>query len=121
MLGVILWNDPDTHRAVIWCEDHGQLAFYRPDLAQVQDVPDVTVGDLVEFELRQDKTLRYAHDLVLVSGKHYKDIAENLVPAAQSLSERCPKASVYQANPEPVGNVIEFRKIVVAPKGFAVA
>ncbi|NIY98004.1 hypothetical protein HC022_17720 [Salipiger sp. HF18] len=29
MYGVVLWADHSDHKAVIWCEDHGDLAFYR--------------------------------------------------------------------------------------------
>lgn len=28
MLGVVLWADIDDRKAVIWCEDHGNLAYY---------------------------------------------------------------------------------------------
>ncbi len=27
MYGVILWSDQEAQRAVIWCEDHGKLAY----------------------------------------------------------------------------------------------
>ena len=28
MYGVILWSDQTAQRAVIWCEDHGKLAYF---------------------------------------------------------------------------------------------
>lgn len=30
MYGVILWSDEITQKAVIWCEDHGRLAYFNP-------------------------------------------------------------------------------------------
>lgn len=112
MLGVILWSDPETRKAVIWCEDHGQLAFYHPDPAQVRVAEELAVGDLVKFELRQDSNLRYAHNVILVSGKQYKDIAENLVSSTQSKKN--------DAN-DILGNVIEFKKIKIQTNKYAVA
>ena len=32
MYGVILWSDQKAQRAVIWCEDHGKLAYFNPKL-----------------------------------------------------------------------------------------
>ena len=114
MLGVILWNDPETDRAVIWCEDQGQLAFYRPDLSKPKLSDELTVGDLVQFDLRQDETLRYAHNVHLVAGNHYKDIADNLVSNASQATYS------VQRKPAP-RNIIEFRKTKTTAHGYAVA
>ena len=47
MIGVILWSSPAKEKAVIWCEDHGSLAYLqgRDNLAFACDWPDA--GDLV--------------------------------------------------------------------------
>ena len=30
MYGVVLWIDKNAQKAVIWCEDHGNLAYFNP-------------------------------------------------------------------------------------------
>ena len=30
MMGVIIWSDAVARKAVVWCDDHGELAFLRP-------------------------------------------------------------------------------------------
>ena len=32
MFGVVLWADPVDRKAVIWCEDHGDLAYFKGSL-----------------------------------------------------------------------------------------
>lgn len=30
MIGVIIWSDPIERKAIVWCEDQGDLAFLKP-------------------------------------------------------------------------------------------
>jgi hypothetical protein len=77
MQGVILWCDPDKGKAVIWCEDHGQLAYYNDHgLSMIPFAFDV--GDLVIFEQEQRDGLRYAHDMRLVASQEYPALADQL-------------------------------------------
>jgi hypothetical protein len=57
MNGVVLWSDVDQHKAVIWCEDQGELAFYAQKTPM--DVVDLYEGDLICFDLtlRQNKRM----------------------------------------------------------------
>ena len=67
MIGVILWSDPAAKKAVIWCEDHGDLAFLsRPETAGLPDVF-VDVGDVVEFDLLAQRNTRRAENVKLIS------------------------------------------------------
>ncbi|MBY5932854.1 hypothetical protein KUV51_07570 [Tateyamaria omphalii] len=61
MIGVILWSDPAKAKAVIWCEDHGDLAFLSAD--DCPTLPDVffDVGDIVEFDVFAEKNIRKVH------------------------------------------------------------
>jgi len=77
MFGVILWSDPDREKAVIWCEDHGQLAFYNDHSASILPYA-YDVGDLVEFNVEELDDLRYASDLRLVSQHEYPTLAAAL-------------------------------------------
>lgn len=63
MFGVILWCDPAKQKAVIWCEDHGNLAFLSP--SETGRIPDgtISVGDIVEFDVITRSNLRLAQDV----------------------------------------------------------
>lgn len=58
MIGVILWSDPTDRKAVIWCEDQGDLAYYA--LAGQDPLPDpfFDVGDVVEFDVTTERDTR---------------------------------------------------------------
>lgn len=96
MLGVVLWSDNEDNKAVIWCEDHGDLAFFNGgDTAQF-DAVDLDAGDLVHFELQQEKHLRYAHNPRRIETGAYEGLAEQLQDVAQ------PKQpNQMRANPMP--------------------
>ena len=49
MNGVVLWSNESQQKAVIWCEDQGDLAFYSQE--QCQALVDLHVGDLICFDL----------------------------------------------------------------------
>ena len=67
MIGVILWSDPTEKKAVIWCEDHGDLAFMsQPDVFGLSDAF-VDVGDVVEFDLRTKRTTRQVENVKILS------------------------------------------------------
>lgn len=65
MFGVVLWSDTDERKAVIWCEDHGDLAFYKQSEHEEQ-LP-LDAGDWVQFDMTMDRDMRYAHNPRLVS------------------------------------------------------
>ncbi|MEM8655543.1 MAG: hypothetical protein AAGF36_12430 [Pseudomonadota bacterium] len=58
MIGVILWSDPAAEKAVIWCEDHGDLAYLSRE--ECAGLPDgfFDVGDMVQFDLTADRSVR---------------------------------------------------------------
>ncbi|WP_347266990.1 hypothetical protein [Paracoccus sp. (in: a-proteobacteria)] len=68
MIGVILWSSPAREKAVIWCEDHGALAYMQgcESLAFPANWPQA--GDLVELEVEEIDDLRHARQVALVSG-----------------------------------------------------
>lgn len=76
MLGVVLWSDTHERNAVIWCEDHGDLAFYRS--AADGKAPDLDAGDLVQFELRLHQHRRQAHNPRLIAEGVYARLADQL-------------------------------------------
>lgn len=74
MIGVILWSSPAKEKAVIWCEDHGSLAYLQgqENLAAPDDWPEA--GDLVELEVEPMNDLRYARSVSLVSGNKRSEL-----------------------------------------------
>lgn len=78
MFGVVLWSDAKDRKAVIWCEDHGDLAYYvDPDQSALDGVS-LDAGDLIQFDMRQDAHLRLARNPQLVVEQEYPDLASKL-------------------------------------------
>lgn len=69
MLGVVLWSDASDRKAVIWCEDQGDLAYVKaPDnIFHTGDFFDA--GDLVQFDMEMHKSMRFANNPRLVIEK----------------------------------------------------
>lgn len=64
MFGVVLWCDRNNESAVIWCEDHAQLAFYKKSGQEdFTDKFELQVGDLVKFDVMQLGELRMASNI----------------------------------------------------------
>jgi hypothetical protein len=78
MIGVVLWSDTTDRKAVIWCEDHGDLAFYTKSQDSAAQDFSMDAGDLVQFDLTVDRHLRFAHNPRLVADGLYPDLADSL-------------------------------------------
>jgi hypothetical protein len=62
MLGVVLWSDVSDRKAVIWCEDQGDLAYVNASDAVLNNGEFFDAGDLVQFEVETSHTMRYANN-----------------------------------------------------------
>lgn len=113
MLGVVLWNDPEAEKAVIWCEDHGQLAFFKGELEDTAHKVELNVGDLVSFEMIEDAHLRYARGVRTLSAQEYPDIANCLAPSAT--------AEDLDADEDDDTNVVKIDPSIFGDKKWAVA
>lgn len=51
MIGVILWRDVVETKAVIWCEDQGDLAYFSGTESTAGDLESLKVGDVVQFDV----------------------------------------------------------------------
>ncbi len=87
MFGVVLWSDEQEQKAVIWCEDHGDLAFYSNTGDGSRHVLDA--GDWVQFDMTMERHQRFAHNPRLVYEGVYPDLADALsaVPASRPVPE----------------------------------
>jgi len=81
MNGVVLWSDASQHKAVIWCEDQGDLAFYSQD--QPQAPVDLYEGDLVCFDLTLQQNTRLVVNPQVLEKSACSGLAQSL-NAAQS-------------------------------------
>ena len=76
MFGVVLWSDMRDKKAVIWCEDHGDLAYYSQPERSEQAAFDA--GDWVQFDLSMVGTCRMALNPRLIAEGVYAALAESL-------------------------------------------
>lgn len=82
MIGVVLWSNVASEKAVIWCEDQGDLAFLniREDLAPW--VGHVSSGDMLCFEIQDVGSVRTARDATLVARNQAPELADVLESVA---------------------------------------
>lgn len=67
MFGVVIYISPDRQRAIIWCEDHGPLAYVKADKTLRDTRQAIAVGDCVRFSARTDGDFRIGRELCPIS------------------------------------------------------
>ncbi|MEM7596811.1 MAG: hypothetical protein AAF382_03875 [Pseudomonadota bacterium] len=65
--------------AVIWCEDHRKLAYFSQNPSPSAADMLFGVGDLVEFEIREENDLRLALAPVVVAERHHSLLSDELL------------------------------------------
>lgn len=78
MYGVVLWTDDRDSKAVIWCEDHGNLAFYSDRGGSLHDGVSLDAGDLIQFEVGEEQDMRMARNPQRVEAGHAPSLASDL-------------------------------------------
>ncbi len=92
MYGVVVWSDRKDRKAVIWCEDHGDLAYYRgPGDDQLRPEPDLNVGDFVQFRVKDAGNIRLADAPRLIAEQQFSGLAESLCRAGEQVGAPAPK------------------------------
>ena len=99
MIGVILWNDTATSRAVIWCEDHGGLAYVSGSDNEAEEFQPKRVGDVVTFDLQLDGSVRRALNVSVIKETWGKSLAGQLKSMATGMT----------TTPQPERKIIPFR------------
>lgn len=92
MYGVVLWSDPRQNRAVIWCEDHGDLAYYEGGMPEVRPGPELDPGDLVRFDVSEGKRMRIVSNPQVVASDQYPSLAGDLRREGARLTTGLPQA-----------------------------
>lgn len=78
MIGVVLWSDPSVRKAVIWCEDQGDLAFLNCSEDVISTDTFFDAGDLVQFDVEIDASMRRVNNAKLVIEKFGKGLPDAL-------------------------------------------
>ena len=79
MIGVILWSDTQERKAVVWCEDQGDLAFLGGGDTRFDHLGQLEAGDILEFDVEVDGNFRRVGNPTLVSGYETRDVATSLI------------------------------------------
>lgn len=91
MYGVVLWTDQRQNQAVIWCEDHGDLAFYR---GAAGGDSAMAAGDLVQFDLRDGGDMRFAEAPRLVTRHSHPTLSAELKKVGARMGTVAPNRPV---------------------------
>ncbi|KIC29841.1 hypothetical protein RA24_04770 [Leisingera sp. ANG-M6] len=100
MIGVILWSDAPLTKAVIWCGDQGDLAFFtnKADAG----FPELNPGDWVEFDIILSGNIRIAEDLSVVVEQGSPDLADRLSATAECGEKAEPDCQEQKVVPFPL-------------------
>jgi len=85
MYGVVLWSDETKNRAVIWCDDHGDLAFYRRDARAREAKMPFKAGDLIQFDLKEATAMRIVSRPRVVERESYPNLTDDLREAGAAM------------------------------------
>lgn len=84
MIGVVLWADARDRKAVIWCEDHGNLAYYTAPNQTAHEGECLDAGDLIAFDIREEHDCRLARNPRRVNAGFAPYLAHDLSGARRS-------------------------------------
>ena len=108
MMGLVLWCDLNDQKAVFWCEDHGDLAFYDASQEVAADFGLLGAGDMVKFDVTLQSKIRRAHNACLVEQKVCNGLQDKLRQSAEhNGSEDKPEAKT--------GKVLQFSRHFANP------
>ncbi|MCH2164322.1 MAG: hypothetical protein MK098_06675 [Marinovum sp.] len=104
MCGVVLWSSIEEGRAIIWCEDHGDLAFYHADQTDVHLGGMLDAGDLIDFDVDDDSDHRLATNPRLLVEDHAPRLPQGLRHGTNALR------NASEPEPSQDSNVIRMPK-----------
>ena len=81
MFGVVLWSSDTSRKAVIWCEDQGDLAYMDMTDVMADTNGGFGPGDLLRIELDNDPKVRRVRHARLIETDHAPDLAQQLETA----------------------------------------
>lgn len=102
MYGVILWSGCAGQKALIWCEDHADLALFDNG----DEMHAFTVGDMVSFELDETQAERRATKMKLITKQYHPELPAALLNAAKTATRTPQKTAPEQ--PAQSAEIIAF-------------
>lgn len=78
MFGVVLWSDAKDGKAVFWCEDQGDLAYFETSNVLMDADAHFDAGDMVQFDVHVEQRLRRASNARLVLEQAYSGLPDQL-------------------------------------------
>lgn len=105
MLGVVLWSDSRENKAVIWCEDHGDLAYFDGTGGVIYEGLPLDAGDLVSFEMEYARDLRLARNMRRIERGSYEGIGERLATASGPAK---PARKPTSSPAHPTAEIVQF-------------
>lgn len=84
MIGVVVWSSLERQKAVIWCDDHGALAYLHgaDELTNGSSWPDA--GDLLELDYETIGDLRHARRVTVINPGHCPGLPQVLRDSASA-------------------------------------
>ena len=107
MFGVVLWSDASAGKAVIWCEDQGELAYYTPTEDSLHEGPELDAGDLIQFDLSVHKNIRKASNPQLVVQSHSPSLPDKLREGQRSCAN-----STAPASADRTSNIVNLNRYI---------
>lgn len=115
MFGVILWVNSTDRKAVIWCEDEGDLAYFEDEIQPIEaEKGFFDAGDYVEFDVMTDKKLRRASNPIAVFsiGRDKNDRSEyDFVSGTSAVAEIADQSTISPT----VVQLSDHRKVLPTP------
>ena len=99
MYGVVLWADDSDSKALIWCEDHGNLAYYSAAEQNIHEGLALGAGDLIQFDVKETPDFRSVRNLKHVNAGFAPDLAHNLQNVCVAQSHASPTTNNVVAFP----------------------
>ncbi|MDO5621818.1 MAG: hypothetical protein Q4G24_10140 [Paracoccus sp. (in: a-proteobacteria)] len=78
MIGVVVWSCDRRHKAVIWCEDQGALAYLRGQDGLLDHACWPQPGDMLELDTHFQDGLRIAHQVRMYRESSCPDLPQFL-------------------------------------------
>ncbi|MBW6417370.1 hypothetical protein [Celeribacter sp. PS-C1] len=85
MDGIVLWSNPDTQKAVIWCSDHADLVYASGAGAMLGSFQMPEPGTMVSFKTRMENGVRICSHLTPLQRHVAPELAQALRDFAASM------------------------------------
>lgn len=98
MTGVVLWANEGHSSAVVWCDDHGDLAYFSSG-DSLHDGVTLDAGDLIAFEVAQDRDVRRVNNPRPLDRGHAPHLAVDLARVPAQRRRPSPQAVAAEVIP----------------------